>query len=215
MKAGVLDQYLVKVRFFGEERDIREFIQPWSAPVVRIAEELPAGKSEAIFATWQYINQHVKYPPRQPYDYRYQEAFTRTPGGVKVFEKQVALLSESRLDFWQMPAETLASGNGWGDCEDSSFVGVSILRNRMSEKEIFATLGIWEGYGHAWVTVIRNGQAYVVETTSAAQRVLRPEGGTYVPYLRFNDIAFQEVRPGLMSGVRPRRRVDVEKLKKH
>jgi len=207
-----LDQYLVQVRFFGEMRDIREFIQPLSAPVLDVAEGLPADKDQAVLDTWRYIARHISYPPVEPYDYRYQEAFLQQAGGVKVFEPRVALLSETRYDYWQMPAETLAQGTG--DCEDMTFVGVSVLRNRLSDDEVFATIGLWEGYGHAWITVFKNGQALVVEPTRDPQWPLRLEAPAYVPYLRFNDVSFREIRSGLLAGARPRWRVELSRLKK-
>lgn len=206
------DQYLVRVRFFGEERDIREFIQPGSAPVLDIAEGLSTDRDQAVLETWRYIAQNIIYPPVEPYDYRYQEAFLRQAEGIKVFEPRVALISETRYDYWQMPAETLAEGIG--DCEDMTFVGVSALRNRLSADEVFATLGMWEGYGHAWVTIHKNGQARVMETTRPPQWPLRLEAPAYVPYLRFNDVSFQEIRRGLLVGARPRCHVEVLRLKK-
>ena len=205
------DRYLVRVRFFGEERDIREFIQPWSSPVAEVAGRLPAGKDEAVLAAWEYVQQHVAYPLVEPYDYRYQEAFIRSRGGIRVFEPRVALLSETRYDYWQMPAETLAERTG--DCEDASMLLCSILRARLSPGEVFVTVGTWQGYGHAWVTVAGSGGLHVVETTRAPQEPLRLEGTPYVPYVRFNDVAFREVRRGLLEGVRPRCYVVVGRLK--
>jgi len=205
------DRYLVRVRFFGEERDIREFVQPWSSPVADVAERLPPDKDQAIFAAWEYVHQHVVYPLVEPSDYRYQEAFLRDAGGIKVFEPRVALMSETRYDFFQMPSETLAEGAG--DCEDSSLLLTSILRNRLSSEEVFVTIGMWQGFGHAWVTVVRNGKHYIVETTRAPTKPLKLEGPPYVPYIRFNDVMFQEIRPGLLEGTRPRRYVELGRLK--
>ena len=212
VKGSPLDQYLVQVRFFGERRDIREFIQPRSAPVLDVAEGLPADKDQAVREVWKYIERNIMYPPVQPYDYRYQEAFLKQAEGVKVFEPPVALISETRYDFWQMPAETLAEGIG--DCEDMTFVGVSVLRNRLSADEVFANIGLWEGYGHAWITVLNNGQARVVEPTRAPQWPLRLEYPDYVPYVRFNDVSFREIRSGLLAGSSPRCRVELQRLKK-
>jgi len=203
----------VKVRFFGEERDIREFIQPGSAPVLDVAEGLPADKDQAVRETWRYIAQHIRYPPMEPFDYRYQEAFVQQQGGVKVFEPRVALLSEARYDYWQMPAETLAEGIG--DCEDTTFVGVSVLRSRLSSSEVFANIGTWKGFGHAWITVLMNGQARVVETTRAPQWPLGLEDPDYQPYLKFNDVSFQEIRRGLLVGAGPRYSVEVSSFKKN
>ena len=212
VKGSSLDHYLVKVRFFGEERDIREFIQPRSAPVLDVAEGLPADKDQAVRETWGYIARNIIYPPVKPYDYRYQEAFTSQAGAVKVFEPRVALISETRYDYWQMPAETLAEG--LGDCEDMTFVGVSVLRNRLSADEVFATIGLWEGYGHAWITVLKNGQALVFEPTRSPQWPLRLEAPDYEPFVRFNDVSFREIRSGLLAGARPRCRVELSRLKK-
>ena len=205
-----MDRYLVKVRFFGEEHDIREFIQPWSAPVAEIAERLPEDKDQAILGAWEYIHRHVSYPLVEPSDYRYQEAFLRSAGGVKVFEPRVALMSETLYDYFQLPAETVAAGVG--DCEDTAGLLTSILRNRLSAEEIFATIGTWQGFGHAWVTVAKNGKLYTVETTKAAAKPLKTEAAPYIPYIRFNDQVFIEIRPGLLYGTKPRYYVAVDKL---
>jgi len=206
------DRYLVRVRFFGEERDIREFIQPWSAPVAELAAYLPAGDEAAVVWAWQYVHGHIQYPEVAPFDYRYQEAFTESPGGIKVFEPHVPALREAVYDYWQMPAETLAIGIG--DCEDTSALLVSILRNRIPADRIFVSIGVWDGYDHAWVTAVADGQAVVLETTAAPTVGLKPEGRAYLPYIRFNDVVFQEVRPGLVLGHPPRYRVALERRRR-
>lgn len=94
-----------------------------------------------------------------------------------------------QYDFWNFPAETLRDMTG--DCEDTSNLLCSILRSELSQDEVFVTVGTFEGYGHAWVTVYnRQGIPLVLETTgenvvSVDESII--EELPYVPYLRFND----------------------------
>lgn len=104
----------------------------------------------------------------------------------------------TQYDYWNFPAETLRDMTG--DCEDTSNLLCSILRNGLKEDEVFVTVGTFKGYGHAWVTVFNsNGQPIVLETTG--DNVIRIEesiieGYPYEPFIRFNDKRVIVIRQG-------------------
>ena len=109
-----------------------------------------------------------------------------------------------RLDageFWQVPSETL---RGFGDCEDTSILLASLLRNFT---QAHVAVGMYRGYGHAWCQ--RAGQ--ILETTyTSARTVLDPQD--YKPYLYFNDHEVIELWPGALEEMFSLRRDEVTKL---
>ena len=91
-------------------------------------------------------------------------------------------------DYWAIPAEMLASRHG--DCDDSSILLCSILRNFIPADQVYCAFGIWnEGgrpEGHMWViTGGTNGEDQIIESTASYRR---PNKGSYVIYGIFNDI---------------------------
>ncbi|GAJ18304.1 unnamed protein product, partial [marine sediment metagenome] len=82
---------------------------------------------------------------------------------------------------------------GYGDCEDTSLLLCSLLRNAINAHVV---LGSLQGYGHAWV--VNEGQIY--ETTyTQAQPVPDPEH--YIPFVLFDDQAVLELWPGALREV--------------
>jgi len=116
-----------------------------------------------------------------------------------------------RLDvgeFWQVPSETLRGYyenlEGYGDCEDTSILLASLLRNFT---QAHVAVGMYRGYGHAWCQ--RAGQ--ILETTyTSARAVLDPQN--YSPYLYFDDQEVIELWPGAMEEMFSLRRNEVTKL---
>ena len=98
-----------------------------------------------------------------------------------------------RLDwgeFFQFPSETL---RGSGDCEDSSILLTSLLKNFTNA---YTALGSFEGWGHAWV--VNEGE--ILESTyTKARRVPDPEH--YCPYCLFDDEEVLELWPGALEEV--------------
>jgi len=116
-----------------------------------------------------------------------------------------------RLDtgeFWQVPSETLRGywegGQGYGDCEDTSILLTSLLRNFTNAH---VAVGMYRGYGHAWCQ--RAGQ--ILETTYTSARVV-PDPLNYSPYLYFNDQEVIELWPGALEEMFALRRDEVTKL---
>jgi len=109
-----------------------------------------------------------------------------------------------RLDvgeFWQVPSETL---RGYGDCEDSSILLTSLLRNFT---QAHVAVGMYRGYGHAWCQ--RAGQ--ILETTYTSARVVL-DPLDYCPYLYFNDQEVIELWPGALEEMFALKRSEVTKL---
>jgi len=106
--------------------------------------------------------------------------------------------SYTQYDFWNFPSETLR--DGIGDCEDTSILLCSILRNMLSSDEVFVTVGLFADYGHAWVTVINEkGQPLTLETTGSNVITFDEsllENLPYQPIFRFNDEKVIELYPG-------------------
>lgn len=108
----------------------------------------------------------------------------------------IPALTYETLDFWNFPSETLR--DGIGDCEDTAILLCSILRNMLSEDEVFVTGGLFKGFGHAWVTIINNvGEPIILETTGNNVVMVDTsliENLPYEPIIRFNDKNVIEIR---------------------
>ena len=105
-------------------------------------------------------------------------------------------------EFWQTPGETLA--RKLGDCEDTSLVLCSLLRNTI---DTHVALGSFQGYGHAWCQL--NGE--ILETTYTSARVV-PDPQDYCPYVYFNDQDIIELWPDALAEVFGLNRNEAAKL---
>jgi len=86
-------------------------------------------------------------------------------------------------DFWALPIEMLTARAG--DCDDSSILLCSLLRNYIPPEKVFVAFGVWEGEGHAWVIAQdEDGEDMVLESTAHPSKSLR---GKYVMDAMFND----------------------------
>jgi len=109
-----------------------------------------------------------------------------------------------RLDvgeFWQVPSETL---RGYGDCEDTSILLTSLLRNFTNAH---VAVGEYQGYGHAWC----QWAGQILETTYTFARVV-PDPQDYYPYLYFDDREVIELWPGALEEIFALRHDEVTKL---
>lgn len=93
-------------------------------------------------------------------------------------------------EFWQTPSETL---QGYGDCEDTSMLLCSLLRN-FSDAHV--ALGSFQGWGHAWV--VNKGE--ILEATYTRARPV-PDPQDYCPYCIFNEQEVLELWPGALAEV--------------
>ncbi|KKN34652.1 hypothetical protein LCGC14_0791680 [marine sediment metagenome] len=99
-----------------------------------------------------------------------------------------------RLDVGEMflfPSETLARGQG--DCEDTSILLTSLLRNFA---DAHVALGSLHGLGHAWV--VYGGEIF--ETTYTAARPV-PDPENYVAFVLFDEREVLELWPGALGEV--------------
>jgi len=104
-------------------------------------------------------------------------------------------------EFWLTPSETL---KGHGDCEDTSILLTSLLRNFINAH---VALGSFQGWGHAWCEY--NSQ--ILETTfTQARPVSNPQD--YCPYIYFSDQEVIELWPGALGEVFEIRRNESIKL---
>lgn len=93
-------------------------------------------------------------------------------------------------EWWSFPAETL--NRGYGDCEDSSILLASLLRNFTNA---YVAIGSFQGWGHAWVV---NEEGEILESTyTEAGRVPDPEH--YSPYVFFSNQEVIELWPGALG----------------
>ncbi len=105
-------------------------------------------------------------------------------------------------EHWQFPSETLARGQG--DCEDTSLLLCSLLRNFTDAQVV---LGNFQGYGHAWCEL--DGQ--ILETTYTSARPV-PDPQDYCPYCIFNESEVVELWPGALGKLFDLRRDEATKL---
>ena len=190
----------VQIRYPGEELDIRELVQPESYSVKTVMSRVynpGLTIDQSIMRCWQFVCQEIDYPPGG--DWHRREAFP-TRG---LFSR--SLVSQSTPDFWSFPYETLSLGIG--DCEDTSILLCSMLRNFRGANEVDVAMGYYDrphpSLGHAWVTINRLGQRYVLEPTlrNALATIYQvTEAPPYLPYIRFNDMLHTEERPGFVLG---------------
>ena len=160
-------QYLVSVRYPGQWRDIREFVQPDNPDVIAIYSEI----GPDAWALYDFVARNISY----------------------------------RLDvgeFFLFPSETLAREKG--DCEDTSILLTSLLRNFT---DAHVALGTLQGLGHAWVAY--GGD--ILETTYTSARPV-PDPEDYVAFVLFNEREVIELWPGALGEVFELGRDEVTKL---
>jgi len=91
-------------------------------------------------------------------------------------------------DFWRTPSETLEKRTGV-DCDDSSILLTSILRNYIPPDQVFCAFGLWtlEGKTEGHMFVVTEGEGdedRILESTAPPAKSTR---GKYVLYGMFND----------------------------
>jgi len=202
--------YTVRVRYGDQELDVREFVLPRGYMVAQALESIQASPSAngLVWDCWDWVCRQVQYPPLPlaTADYHREECFLRgrsAPGAGFMPIKR-----STKWEFWQFPFETI--DHGLGDCDDVSILTCSLLRNVLPADEVHVAVGkVDPYYYHAWVSVIEDGQRYILETTLDQAFPGEPcqvlEANPYQPLLYFNDEqafeayegAFQELKQAL------------------
>lgn len=186
---------LVRRRYGDEWHEIREWIRPTDWMVRAVAQRLsPLTPLSAL----NWIIAEIRYPPGPLAlaDLHTEAAYPR----FRLVPWLFPLIRHQSDDFWSWPAETLR--DRIGDCEDRVALLTSLLRAAgWSERDVWATVGLYGDQGHAWVTVrerIRGRERMVVlETTlerPATEAELWPEAPPYTPWFRFNDVSLEVVQ---------------------
>lgn len=165
-------------KILGQDAVISEFIIPNQIAIKEQAQDFVDNSQEIMVKkAYDWLENGYKYTVDDIIIYA---------GGEKIIE--------STADNWNLPIISLAIykhvGHFVGDCEDGSFLLVSILR--ALKVPCWAELGTitidGKDYGHVWVVVKLNGKEYLLETTlgeSLAEFIPVPD--FYHPYVRWNE----------------------------
>jgi hypothetical protein len=165
-----MELYLIEARYPGELYDIREFVQPGSAPVILLYNDLVkrVGTNPDVLAlaAWRWMIDHVRYPitaEGDPTDWHRMEAYETSSVGIP--SPQVTLVAAH--EFFEMPGEVLNPNILMADCDGRAVTLASLLRNFLPADRVMVRIGTLADLGgHAWVTVAaRDGTDYVMETT--------------------------------------------------
>ncbi len=105
-------------------------------------------------------------------------------------------------EYWQFPSETLK--RGYGDCEDTSILLASMLRNFTNA---YVALGTYQGYGHAWCLLDRQ----ILESTYTIARPV-PDPEDYITFVIFDEREVIELWPDALQEVFSIRREEEAKL---
>lgn len=171
----------INVRF-GEWLDPREFVRPRQVEELAAELMLSLPEQEAVLAAWGYVCEQINYPPD---DHHSLGAFTLAD--LPFFGRKY-LIRRSTPEFWQYPSETLDwkdDDRRYGDCEDTSVLLCSLLRNFIPAERVWVVVGEVPAGRHAWVEL--DGQ--ILETTLSSAP--NPTWRSYSDYVRawaFNDI---------------------------
>jgi hypothetical protein len=188
-----LDDLILCVGYPGEQHSIKEFVTPNQVMVKETYEAIGAD----AWQCWNWVCRNIKYPAKRGrmFDYHTLNAF-----GMR--------LLKSSGEFFQLPYQSLLVGIG--DCADKSAVLASMLRNFMDAGSVYVSMGTFSGddgdIDHAWVTIMVDGDWYILETTLPTARDWKPvsELPEYTAVLHANDqnIMSKEDLTNLFCGVR-------------
>ena len=173
------NSFIVNSKLFGEPEDIRFWITPNNPAIKEKAKELKCDDPIAtVTKTYNWLEENYHYD---------------TDDWVVLNNGKIILHGGS--DFWAIPVFTLAQkdqnqNNIWVDCEDGTFILVSLLRSLGIEAYAnIGTVTLQSGiYGHAWVTVNLDNKEYLLETTLGQPLAeLKPVPSFYKTTVKFNE----------------------------
>ncbi|MEM3541198.1 MAG: hypothetical protein QXF86_03210 [Candidatus Bilamarchaeaceae archaeon] len=184
--------YLIKNKLFQETTDIRTFITPHEYSIYMQAQEFKDNQPiVSVVKAFNWLE--------NGYHYAIDDLVILNNGIIIV---------RGGIDSWNLPVLTLAQkhqngGECWVDCEDGTFLLVSLLR--ALDIDAWASIGTVEIqgnlYGHAWATVNLNGKEYLLETTIGEQiQELKLVSSLpfYKPYVQFNE---KEIRTIIQADI--------------
>ena len=170
--------YIINNKMFGEPMDVRSWVTPNEPAIKEVAKGLQTeDKIATITKTYNWLEEN--------YHYDIDDWIILNNGRIII---------KGGTDSWALPIFTLAqkhqNGSIYVDCEDGTFILVSLLRSLGIET--YANVGTvslnGSIYGHAWVTVNLNGKEYLLETTLGAELTeLRPVPSFYKTDVKFNE----------------------------
>lgn len=146
-----VDNQPIEASFFGEGKWLTDFVTPEAIDIQALYKNLTMGLSdleEKALACWEWVANKVKYT-------RFVEGKLWISGKVSI-----------QNDLWNLPSITARIKVG--NCANKAFLLTSLLRNTLSDNEIYCVLGNLYNHklnGHAWVQVNLNGQNYIMEST--------------------------------------------------
>jgi len=165
----------VSATFFREGRWLTQFITPDAQEIQLLYDKLTKnviGVKEKATALWKWVASEVKY--------------------IKFVKGRAWIANKisTQDDLWLDPTSSIHVKRG--NCATKSFLLCSLLRNMLSEDEVFCTLGnLYNGMpgGHAWITCIINSEEYTMESTIPVVPPLVPSHLTqkYEAVHYFND----------------------------
>ena len=173
------NKYIINSKLFGEPEEIRFWITPSNPAIQEKANEF-RNDSQLIEVTKAYNWLETNY------HYDLDDWVVLNNG---------KLILKGGSDFWSIPIFTLAqkeqnNGNVYLDCEDGSFLLVSILRALgIDAYANIGTVTINDSiYGHAWGTVNLDGKEYLLETTLGEPLTeLKSVPSFYKMFIKFNE----------------------------
>ncbi len=170
--------YIINDKFFGEPTDLRFYITPNEYAIQEEAKKLKTDSDLAtVSKTYNFLS--------EKYNYVQDDLILLNSGQI---------IAKGGIDSWNLPILTLAEkhqyGEFWVDCEDGTFLLVSLLRaNGLTAWANIGTVTINSSiYGHAWATVFLDGKEYLLETTLGEPLAeLKPVPSFYKVDVKFNE----------------------------
>ena len=105
------------------------------------------------------------------------------------FVNSFTIYGREEGDYWRTPAESLRDAKAGVDCDDSSILLCSLLRNYIPAEKVYCAICMWDLFGvkegHMFVLIEDDfGQDRILESTAPAEN---PTQGKYDLYAIFND----------------------------
>jgi hypothetical protein len=167
-----MDNQPIAANFFKEGRWLTDYITPRELEVQHLFEEITKGVSgdDRLAMCWKWVANQVHY-------------HTSIYAQLEVMGK-----ISVQKDYWMPPGLTIKIREG--NCAVKAFLLASLIRNELPSNQVYCCLGNLIGIGgHAWVTVILNGNEYIMESTRSDVSPLIPAESTtrYEAVHYFND----------------------------